>query len=333
MTLLAERTEPVLSDPQGRKFEYLRLSVEDACNFRCVYCLPNGYTRTHADEPLAPDEVRRLVGAFAAMGFWKVRVTGGEPTTRRDIVELVGAIKAAPGVERVALSTNGYRLAALAAPLARAGLSQVNVSVDSLDPARFARLTGRDELPAVLDGIEASLALGLVTKLNVVLVDDLSDAEIDALLALTREKPVQVRFIEAMPTGENVKWFAEHRRTSERLVARLEAAGWLRRPREAGDGPATRFTKPGHRGGAGVIAPYSKDFCASCNRLRVTSRGALRLCLFSEGELSLRPWLRSDAQRAELQAVVRDALAGKLPSHYLADGKFGATPNFAAMGG
>lgn len=322
-----------LVDSQGRRFEYLRLSVEDACNFRCAYCLPNGYEKTRADGPLSVDETRRLAWAFAAMGFWKVRVTGGEPTTRKDVVELIAAIKAAPGVERIALSTNGLKLAELAAPMKAAGLDQVNVSVDSLDRAHFAKMRGRDELPTVLKGLEAALALGLVVKVNAVLTSDLTDEHVDALLALTREKPVHVRFIELMPTGENLDFFAAKRRTSEALTTRLESEGWLRRPREAGDGPAARFVKAGHRGGAGVIAPYSKDFCSSCNRLRVTSRGALRLCLFSEGELSLRPWLQHDGQAAELQAVVRDALMGKLPSHYLQEGKFGATPHFAAMGG
>lgn len=322
-----------LTDGHGRRFEYLRLSVEDACNFRCVYCLPNGYTKTHKDAPLSAVEIGRLVAAFAGLGFWKVRVTGGEPTTRKDIVELVAAIGGTPGIERVALSTNASRLAELAPSLRRAGLSQVNVSIDSLDRERFAKMRGRDELQTVLRGIDAALEQGFTTKTNTVLTDHLTGEEMDALIALTREKPLHARFIELMPTGDNVAFFSEHRRTAERLVARLLADGWTRQDREAGDGPAQRFRKEGHAGGVGVIAPYSKDFCGSCNRLRVTSRGGLRLCLFSDGELSLRPWLQRDSQRAELQQVVRDALAGKLPSHYLEEGKIGATPHFAAIGG
>lgn len=322
-----------LVDGHGRSFHYLRLSVEDACDYRCRYCLPHGYHKEEPEPPLSLDEIRRLVAAFAGLGFWKVRLTGGEPTVRRDIVEIARAVARAPGVRRVALSTNGARLSALAGALAEAGVSAVNVSVDSLDPARFRDVTGRDDLPKVLDGVERALALGLAVKINAVLMKGVNDRELDGFVAFARERPVEVRFIELMPVADNMEFFAERHLKAASLVERLLADGWTEAPRAEADGPARRFTKPGHRGAVGVIAPYAKDFCATCNRLRITSRGRLRLCLFAEGEHSLRALLSRDDQRAELQASVRGLLGLKEVSHSLPEGKLGDTRHFAAIGG
>jgi cyclic pyranopterin phosphate synthase len=322
-----------LADSFGRTFHYLRLSVEDACDYRCLYCLPSGYRKEEPEPPLSVDEIRRLVAAFAGMGFWKVRLTGGEPTVRRDIVEIASAVARTPGVRRTALSTNGARLSALAAPLAAAGVSAVNVSVDSLDRARFAEITGRDDLPKVLDGVARALDLGLTVKVNAVLMKGLNDGEFARFVDLARERPIGVRFIELMPTADNIDFFSARRLKAESLTGWLAENGWTESPRAEADGPARRFSKPGHAGSVGVIAPYAKDFCASCNRLRVTSRGRLRLCLFAEGEHSLRPLLRSDSQLAELQNCVRSLLGRKDPSHYLPEGRLGDTRHFAAIGG
>lgn len=322
-----------LVDAFGRKFEYLRLSVEDACNYRCLYCLPNGYKKTEAEPPLSVDEIGRLTRAFAGLGFWKVRLTGGEPTTRRDIVELAGAVANAPGIRRVALSTNGYRLAELAEPLEAVGVRAVNVSVDSMIPERFARLTGGGRLETVLAGVEKCIELGLETKLNVVLMNDLTDSELDEFFTLCRTLPVSVRFIELMPTADNIDFFKERRATAEGLLKLLGERGWLEAARRPGDGPARRFQKAGHCGQIGVIAPYGKDFCASCNRLRVTSRGRLRLCLFAEGETSLRDLLQRDQDVPAVQARLQELIGRKEVSHYLPEGKLGATPHFAAIGG
>lgn len=322
-----------LTDGFGRAFSYLRLSLEDACNFRCLYCLPEGYKSIETEPPLDASEIRRLVAAFSGMGFWKVRLTGGEPTVRKDILEVAAGVAAAPGVRRVALSTNGYRLVELAAGLRRAGVHAVNVSVDSLDSARFERITGHARLPGVLAGIERCLELGLEVKVNAVLMKGVNDDEIERFLDWTRIVPVAVRFIELMPTNDNRAFFANRHLSAAGIVARLQAAGWEERPRREGDGPARRFRHAGHLGGAGVIAPYSKDFCATCNRLRVTSRGGLRLCLFAESDFSLRPFLHRDDQMAELQEVVRGLLARKEVSHYLPEGKVGNARHFAMMGG
>ena len=323
----------ILADSFGRTFSYLRLSVEDACDYRCRYCLPGGFKKEEAEPPLSVAEIRRLTAAFAEMGFWKVRLTGGEPTLRRDLVELAAAVSGTPGVRRVALSTNGARLAELADGLARAGISAVNVSVDSLDPARFQEITGHDHLPQVLAGVERALALGLDVKLNAVLMKGLNDGEFARFVALSREKKLAVRFIELMPTADNMDFFTERHLKAESLVAWLRGDGWTEAARAEADGPARRFEKPGHAGSIGVIAPYAKDFCASCNRLRVTARGRLRLCLFAEGEHSLRPLLQDDGQKTELQETVRALLGRKDVSHYLPEGRVGDTRHFAAIGG
>jgi len=322
-----------LTDSFGRTFSYLRLSVEDACNFRCQYCLPDGFHKTDPEPPLSVDEIRRLAAAFAGMGFWKVRLTGGEPTVRQDIVEIARAVAATPGIRKVNLSTNGYRLVELAKALALSGVEAVNVSVDSLDRERFKAITGQDRLPAVMSGIERCLELGLTVKVNVVLMKDLNDREFERFVGWTRETPLAVRFIELMPTADNKEFFERRHLSAQGLLAWLSEHGWEARPRQEGDGPARRFKHLEHRGGIGLIAPYSKDFCSSCNRLRVTSRGGLRLCLFADSDSSLRHLLQRDDQAAELQETVRTLLNRKEVSHYLPDGKVGNAKHFAMMGG
>lgn len=322
-----------LVDGHGRSFHYLRLSVEDACDYRCKYCLPHGYHKEEPEPPLSLDEIRRLVAAFAGMGFWKVRLTGGEPTVRRDIVEIARAVSRTPGVRRVALSTNGSRLSALALDLRDAGVKAVNVSVDSLDRARFSEVTGRDDLPKVLAGVERALSLGMTAKLNAVLMKGVNDGEFGDFVAYAKERPVEVRFIELMPVADNMEFFAAKHLKASSLVDWLTSEGWTEAPRAEADGPARRFTKPGFRGAVGVIAPYAKDFCATCNRLRITSRGRLRLCLFAEGEHSLRSHLKDDDGITSLQASVRSLLGLKEVSHYLPEGKLGDTRHFAAIGG
>ncbi len=323
-----------LTDGFGRAFHYLRVSVDDVCNFKCVYCLPDGYHKTEPDPPLSAAELRRLVTAFAGMGFWKFRLTGGEPTSRHDIVDLAAAVAVVPGVRRLGLSTNGGRLAALAPALKAAGVQAVNVSVDSLDRERFREITGRDMLPAALQGIERCLALGFESvKANVVLLKGLNDGELEGFLEWTRETPVGVRFIELMRTGDNAAFFGERHLPAAGLLELLAAKGWTEEPRREGDGPARTFRRPGHRGSIGVIAPYDAGFCSTCNRLRVTSRGALRLCLFAEADVPLRHLLQDDAQAEELRRTVRELLARKEASHYLPEGRTGSTRHFAMIGG
>jgi GTP 3',8-cyclase len=324
---------PLLQDRFNRSLHYLRLSVTDRCNFRCAYCLPGGCPRS-TTPPLGLDEIGRLVGAFARLGFWKIRVTGGEPTTRPDLCEIVARIAATPGVRTVGLTTNGYRLAAIASDLRRAGLGALNVSLDSLNEERFTRLTGCDRLDAVVAGIEAAIAAGFPSiKLNVVLLRGLHDDELDHFLAWTRWLPLTVRFIELMQTADNADFFAAHHLPAEAIRRKLEARGWVAAPRDPADGPAASYRRPRHAGRVGLIAPYGRGFCASCNRLRVSSSGELRPCLFGERVIPLRHLLQGPGWEDELERVIRRAAVAKPLSHALDEGRCGAVTNLAAIGG
>jgi GTP 3',8-cyclase len=324
---------PSLKDACGRTLEYLRLSVTDRCNFRCAYCLPQGCARDAASQPLTVEEIDRLVRAFAGLGFWKVRLTGGEPTLRRDLVEVIRRIAAVPGVRQVGLTTNGHRLAPIAAELRGAGLTAVNVSLDSLDPARFEEVTGSRRLEAVVEGIEAAVAAGISSvKVNAVLLRGLL-GELDRFLSWTRRLPLAVRFIELMQTADNEAFFRRHHLPADEIRRELEARGWTALARRPADGPCTSFAHPEHAGRAGLIAPYAAGFCAACNRLRVSSTGNLKLCLFGDREIPLRPLLRSDAQGRELMRLVEASVRSKPAAHALGEGRVGTTRNLAAIGG
>ena len=324
-----------LQDVFGRRFSYLRLSVTDACNFRCVYCLPNGYKRpANQPGPLELYEIENLVSAFAEMGTIKVRLTGGEPTLRPDFLKIVTKVRGIPGIEKVAVSTNGYRLKQLARPLLEAGVTAVNVSVDSLDPEAFARTTGGQSLAAVLEGIEEALAVGFsAVKINAVLMKDLSESALTDFTAWIRQRNVTVRWIELMPTGQTKQFFSDHHLSAAALATHLQKNGWQKQERGPTAGPAQEYSHPDSLGRMGLIAPYAKDFCASCNRLRVTSQGGLRLCLFGEGNHSLRDLLQEPEQKPELMQRVAGLLHKKEISHFLTEGKYGNNDTFSAIGG
>ncbi len=322
-----------LLDAFGRDLHYLRLSVTDRCNFRCVYCLPQGCRAPSAGVPLSEDEVGRLAQGFAGLGFWKVRLTGGEPTIRADICELVQRVAEAPGIRKVGLTTNGYRLAAIAPRLRAAGLTTINVSVDSLDAERFYQVTGTRHLERVVAGIDAALSAGLTVKVNAVLLQGLDDAELERFLAWTRAQPLTVRFIELMETGDNRALFQRARLPAGEVRRKLEALGWGKLPRDAGDGPATNYGHPDHVGKVGIISAYSTNFCESCNRLRVSSTGDLKLCLFGGEAVPLRPLLQRDADRDALMDLVERAVTTKPAHHELGAGQCGPTANLAMTGG
>jgi len=324
----------VLVDGFGRAFTCLRLSVTDACNFRCSYCLPNGYQRVPGSkEPLTLAEIERLVRGFALLGVRKVRLTGGEPTIRRDIHDIVECVSRTPGIETVALSTNGYRLKQLVPGLVAAGLHQVNVSIDSLDPAVFSSITGHDSLSDVLAGIDLALESGLRVKTNAVLLREANEGQIDRFIDWIGDKEVTVRLIELMRTGDNELFFLRQHSPFVLLQQRLLSLGFVRCERGATDGPAVEFSHPKNRGRMGLIAPYSKNFCTTCNRLRVTIAGALRLCLFGEQDYSLRGLLQEDSPPEAIADAVRGALRQKTAAHQLDQGKVGYTRNLAQMGG
>ena len=325
----------ILNDNFGRRFSYVRLSVTDACNFRCRYCLPNGYEPS-TENPgfLSLNEIRNLVAGFAGLGAVKVRLTGGEPTLRRDLFAIARAVKETPGIQTVALSTNGFNLKKIAPRLLESGIDSVNVSVDSLDRGRFALHTGRDVLPAVRDGIDTCLALPFANvKVNAVLMATDFDREYANFQNFIQDRDLAVRFIELMPTGGNRDFFKSNHIKADSLIERLLRDGWRERARGENDGPAREFMHESKRGRIGVIAPYSEKFCANCNRLRVTSLGRLRLCLFGEGETSLRELLQTTDQISDLQGRIREILGEKEISHQLQQGRTGDNRTFSAMGG
>jgi cyclic pyranopterin phosphate synthase len=322
-----------LSDGFGRQFHYLRLSVTEVCNFRCTYCLPDGFKKTGPLDFLSAAEAERLVAAFAELGLNKVRLTGGEPSARKDLTAIIARVAAVPGVEKVAMTTNGWNLARQAREWRDAGLTHLNVSIDSLDPDLFARLTGHERLDEILEGVDKALALGFqAVKVNAVLMCDTADG-FSAFADYVRERPIAVRFIELMRTGDNAALFREQHLSGLVLKDWLAEQGWRPQARGFDDGPAVEYRLDGHLGRMGVIAPYAPGFCDSCNRLRVTARGKLRLCLFGDGGIDLRDLLQSDDDREALIARVVSSLGAKTAGHRLHENDPGATRHLAQVGG
>lgn len=324
-----------LKDSFGRRFEYLRLSLTDRCNFRCSYCLPQGYRKDPAlSAELSRDELRRAVRGFAQLGLWKLRLTGGEPTVRSDFDEIVREMRGVNGIRRIAITTNGYRLADRAHRWREAGVDAINVSIDTLDRETFARITGHDRLEEIVDGVDAALDAGVdAVKVNSVLMRSLAGADWGKLLAFIAERKVAWRFIELMRTNDNAGFHHREATPGEAIAKQLANEGWSRAARSAGSGPAVEYSHPDYAGRIGLIAPYSSGFCDSCNRLRLSSRGKLQLCLFGEQGVDLRDLLQDDAQQDELVSRILAALPGKPSAHRLHEGVSGATPHLASIGG
>lgn len=323
-----------LVDAFGRRFPYLRLSLTEVCNYRCSYCLPNGYAADGRPRFLEQDEIARLLRAFAGLGMRKVRLTGGEPSVRKDLPLIIETAAATPGIEKIALTTNGWKLPDTVDAWKAAGLTALNVSLDSLDAKRFHTITGHNLFDKVFQGVERALTLGFDSvKLNAVLMRGVNDDELPAWLEYLRERDTAIRFIELMQTGDNADFFKQHHVRAEALEQQLLEAGWTLRERAPDAGPAREYTHPDYRGRIGIIAPYSRDFCTGCNRLRVTARGDLRLCLFGNFGIPLRPLLQSDATRDELAARIATQLGLKAAGHGLHQGDTGLTPHLASIGG
>ena len=324
-----------LQDGFGRRLSYLRVSLTERCNFRCTYCLPNGFQK-QAGLPaeLSRDEMRRAVQAFARLGLWKLRLTGGEPTVRTDFTEIAHELAGIGGIRRVAMTTNGYRLARRAKEWRAAGIDAVNVSIDTLDRARFAEVTGKDLLDNVLAGVDAALATGFdAVKVNSVLMRELEGDGWQDVLDFVRYRDVAWRFIELMRTTGNVQLHERQATPGAMVRKQLLDAGWYPLARRDGAGPAIEYAHPDYRGRIGLITPYEHGFCDSCNRLRLSSRGRLHLCLFGKDGLDLRDLLQSDDQQDELAARIVEAMPGKARGHRLKDGDSGATPHLASIGG
>ena len=319
-----EPEQPRLIDPFGRRLHYLRLSITDLCNLRCVYCMPpQGIDKLPHDQVLTLEEMARVARVAVGLGVDKIRLTGGEPLLRRGLDRLLRQLAALSPRPDLRITTNGLLLEQKLPLLLEAGVSTVNVSLDTLDPAIYGRVTGVGEergaeaLARVWRGIEAALAApGMNVKLNVVLLGGINEAEIVDFARLTQERSLAVRFIEYMPVGRNTPFQPSHFLSAEEVLKRVGALGALEPlPSRPGDGPAQRLRLAGAPGELGVITALSSHFCATCNRLRLSAEGKLVPCLFSELAVDLRPLLHAGASDAELAGALLEAARLK-PRHH-----------------
>jgi cyclic pyranopterin phosphate synthase len=316
------QTPQGLVDGLGRKIDYVRLSVTDRCDFRCVYCMAEDMEFLPRAQILSLEEIVSLGRSLVNLGIRRIRLTGGEPLVRGGIVDLVRALASLPGLDEVTLTTNGSQLIKLAQPLKDAGLKRINISLDSLNAERFLRMTRRDMLARVLAGVDAAIAAGFERiKLNAVVMRGYNDDEIFDLLEYAQTRDIDISFIEEMPLGE----IRSHDRkqahfSSDEVKQYIEQRYQLLPSTETTGGPSRYYRVPGQAGRIGFISPYSHNFCSSCNRLRVTAEGRLLLCLGQENSLDLRSILRGYPGEPErLENQIRDAVSRKPAGHEFAD--------------
>lgn len=323
-------------DAYNRDIRYLRVSVTDACNLRCVYCMPEGMAFRPGSALLQDDELKRLLAVFARLGFVKIRFTGGEPTLRSSIVELIRVAAGQPGVRTVGLTTNGIQLRHLARPMREAGLRTVNVSLDTLNPSRFRQLTRWGHVQDVLDGIAAATSEGLEVKLNAVVVRGVNDGDdVTELAGFALERGLQLRCIEMMPLGGLATYQTSHSVTEAELLGLLVRRWPELAVRDEGrlDGEARVYAVPGLPGAVGFISPVSAPFCAGCNRVRLTADGMLRLCLLREQEADVRAALRRGLDDTALGDFLLAVIHRKPWGHGLADGQVALNRAMSEIGG
>lgn len=323
-----------LRDQWGRSIEYLRISITDRCNFRCVYCMPReGLEWLPKAEILSYEEIASVVAQLAPLGLRRLRITGGEPTIRPDLERLVEMLRAVPAIEDIALSTNGVRLPEMAASLKTAGVDRVNMSADSLRPERISAIARRNLGFAPVAAARAAYEAGLdPIKINVVVLRGINDDEIADFARLTQEHPFHVRFIELMPVGDLRELTWEHVVPSDEVLSRVATLGALEPDRgpSRGNGPAKYYRLRGAPGTVGVITPMTHTYCGSCNRVRLTADGRLRTCLYGDHEVDLRTPLR---QGERLEPYFRRALAEKPKEHALLQMKVGGLRALSQVGG
>ncbi len=321
---------PGTCDGFQRGISYLRISVTDRCNLRCIYCMPEeGVPLVHHSEILSYEEIAQVVRAAVQLGIDKIRITGGEPLVRADIVELVGMIAGIEGIRDISMTTNGILLEKYAAELVDAGLHRINISLDTLKTGRFKQITRTGELSDVLKGIRAAAAAGLTpVKINMVPMVGINDDEIVDFARMTVDAGWHVRFIELMPLNRSAEFVPTHK-----LLQSIEALGRLT-PYSGvrGNGAARYYTLPGAHGTIGFISPVSEPFCKQCNRLRLSATGTLYPCLFSKYGVALKDALRGEAGIDEVISFLREAIASKPEHHELATGET-ADKKMSSIGG
>jgi cyclic pyranopterin phosphate synthase len=331
---MSASTREALRDQFGRSIEYLRISVTDRCNFRCVYCMPEtGMQWLPKQEILSYEEIASVVAQLAPLGLRRLRITGGEPTIRPQIHELIRMLRSVPEITDIALSTNGVRLPEIGELLHDAGLNRVNMSVDSLRADRIVAIARRSLGFDPVRSAMAAEAAGLdPIKLNTVVMRGVNDDEVEDLARLTLTHPWHVRFIELMPVGDLRSLTWDHVVPSDEILAKLNAIAPLSSSAgpSIGNGPAAYYQWPNARGTIGVITPMTHTYCASCNRVRLTADGRLRTCLFGDHEVDLRTPLRAGVP---LESYFRDALANKPKEHELLQMKIGGLRALSQVGG
>ncbi len=328
----------VLEDSFGRKFPYIRLSISDVCNFKCGYCLPDGYKIDKSDNRtfINIEEIGRLAKALSELGVSKIRLTGGEPTVRKDFFEIIKIIKENSGIKKTVITTNGYRLDKIANAIKNSGLDGINISIDSLNAATFKKITGHDRLEEILRGIKKLQKLNFKNiKINAVLLKGVNDSEKDFndWAEFVKKNEIDFRYIELMQTGDNLDYFNNYHVPAKKFTDYLNNNNWVIQTFGKDSGPSKNYLNPKFKGKFGVIAPYSKDFCKSCNRLRITAKGDLRLCLFGNTGINIRHLMQKDSQIEELKDLILKQLNFKKESHYLEIGETGLTKNLSTTGG
>jgi cyclic pyranopterin phosphate synthase len=328
----------ILKDNFGRRFPYIRLSISDVCNFKCGYCLPDGYKINKADNRtfINTQEIGRLAKALSELGVSKIRLTGGEPTIRKDYLEIIKIIKKNSGIKKTVITTNGYKLNKIAKNLKDSGLDGINISIDSLNSKTFKQVTGHDRLHEILEGIQELQKLNFKNiKINAVLMKGINDSEKDfkEWSNFIKNNEIDFRYIELMQTGDNLDYFQKYHISANKFVDFLNNDKWIIQTFGKDAGPSKNFIKAEYKGKFGVIAPYSKDFCKSCNRLRITAKGDLRLCLFGDTGINIRHLMQKDDQIEELKDLILNQLNYKKESHYLEIGETGLNKNLSTIGG
>lgn len=324
-------------DRYGRKIDYLRVSITDRCNLRCIYCMPaEGVELKPREEILSFEELLRLVRVATDVGFRKFRLTGGEPLVRKGLIEFIRSLVQLPGVEDLSLTTNGILLPQMAAQLKEAGVRRLNISLDTLEPEKYREMTRGGDFSKVWEGIQKSLDLGFdPVKVNVVILKGFNDQDWVDFAELTCRYPVHVRFIEVMSIGTSREFAEKHFAPASQVRERIEAVLGRLVPVEVvtGNGPACYFQVPGAPGKLGFISAVSNHFCSRCNRIRLTADGQLRPCLFDQRELDLRRPLRAGASDQDLAEIFRKAISLKPSSYHEAVGLISGGRDMCQIGG
>ncbi len=329
---------PLLLDNHGRRINYLRLAVTDRCNLRCFYCMPEkGIDYLPKEHLLTYEEMVRLVSLLATMGIEKLRITGGEPFVRRDIMELFRALSRIQGIKQIHLTTNGTIAARWLPELKELGISSVNLSLDTLDPHRFFQITRRDDFEQVMSSFHKLISLGIPTKINAVLMQGKNEEDLEGLVNLTRSYPIAVRFIEEMPfNGEGAR-YAELHWNHLRILEALRAL--FPNIQKVPDPPfstSLNYHIPGHQGTVGIIAAYSRTFCGTCNRIRLTAQGGIKTCLYGDSVFNVRDLMRNGATDEQVKMAFVEALNHRARNGFEAEARrmgLPASESMATIGG